>query len=362
MNSDPTATAKGALKSFGKAMSSAVSGTDHEHGPPASVIAFKLVDIVKMHDDFATKHHGRGGQMPVATPQQPPRPAASRPPSSARPASAHQQRQQPQRASAPARPGRQAAPPPRQNPRQPSENLMDFGDAPSSGARKLNHMNSSPAAFGGDSNDPHLTKAQKTQQKYQKQKQKQNLVWDEIEQRYVQAGTIEKKGSGVSAASAAASKKKEVGISLDPSNAVGKSAKVQDAVNKRVNDMRKSQQEALQQLRAVEDKKKKDEAAEDAARKKLEPKIKAWSEEYGKKKQLRALLATLHTILWPGAKWKPLSIGDMMQDAKVKRAYLKATLVVHPDKTHHLPADQRFLAKRIFDALSQAKKAFDEGK
>ena len=82
--------------------------------------------------------------------------------------------------------------------------------------------------------------------------------------------------------------------------------------------------------------------------------------EYGKKKQLQALLASLHTILWPGTKWKTISMGAILQPAKVKKFYFKATLVVHPDKTGNLPADQRFLAKRIFDALSQAKTIWDD--
>jgi cyclin G-associated kinase len=73
-------------------------------------------------------------------------------------------------------------------------------------------------------------------------------------------------------------------------------------------------------------------------------------------------LGTLHTILWPGADWKPISLGDLLDDAKVKKAYHKASRVVHPDKTHHLPPEQRFLSKRIFDALTQAKTEFDEGK
>jgi DnaJ-class molecular chaperone len=156
-------------------------------------------------------------------------------------------------------------------------------------------------------------------------------------------------------------KKKEVGISLDPANAAGKSSNVQNAVHKRVNDMQEQQQKATEELRQREAKKKQAEDAEDVARQQLEPKIKAWAEEHGQRKQLRALLGSLHLILWPGAKWKPLNIGDILDDGKVKRAFHKATLVVHPDKTHHLPPDQRFLAKRIFDAICQAKTDFDEG-
>ena len=178
----------------------------------------------------------------------------------------------------------------------------------------------------------------------------------------VEAGASMGTGSAPPGADSAIPKKKEVGISLDPANAVGKSAAVQAAVNGRVNEMRESQQKALDEIR---NRKIQEEAAkeeEDVVRKRLEPRIKAWSEEHGKKKQLRALLASLHTILWPGANWKQISIGDVLDDAKVKKNFHKASRVVHPDKTHHLDAEKRFLAKRIFDALSQAKTEFDDGK
>ncbi len=42
-----------------------------------------------------------------------------------------------------------------------------------------------------------------------------------------------------------------------------------------------------------------------------------------------------------------------MDDRKCKLAFHKASRGVHPDKTIHLSAEGRFLAKRIFDALSQ---------
>lgn len=152
-------------------------------------------------------------------------------------------------------------------------------------------------------------------------------------------------------------------MSLEQSiaNAASKSHSVQAAVHKRVNEVRESQQKAIQEIKEREEKKKMDEAAEDEVRKRLEPKIKAWSEEHGKKKQLRALLGTLHTILWPEANWKPIGLGDLLDDKKCKLAFHKASRVVHPDKTHHLDAEKRFLAKRIFDALSQAKSQFDDG-
>jgi len=59
-------------------------------------------------------------------------------------------------------------------------------------------------------------------------------------------------------------------------------------------------------------------------------------------------------VLWAGAKWKPLGLGDLVEDAAVKKAYKRASLVVHPDRTSNLTPEQRFTAKRIFDALTQA--------
>ena len=156
--------------------------------------------------------------------------------------------------------------------------------------------------------------------------------------------------------------KKVKGISLDASNTIGKSANVAAAVQTRVNEMKQSQAKAVQQIRDREEAKKKAESEEDTVRQKLEPKIKAWSEEHGKKKQLRALLASLHIVLWPDAKWKQANLGDLLDDKKCRLAYHKASRVVHRDRTMKLPEEQRFLAKRIFDSLSQAKTEFDNQK
>ena len=65
--------------------------------------------------------------------------------------------------------------------------------------------------------------------------------------------------------------------------------------------MKDVQQKALQEVRYRSTAKKQSESQEDEVRQRLEPKIKALSEEHGKKKQLIALLASLHTILWPEA-------------------------------------------------------------
>jgi hypothetical protein len=240
---------------------------------------------------------------------------------------------------------------------------MDFGapaSAPAGRSKVLHHAHTSPAA----SNE---SRAEKLKREYAQKNQNANRVWDDIDQRWVE---VDASKGPMSRGSTSAppgtvhsdrpTEKKNVGISLDASNAAGKAANVQAAVHQRVNDMKNSQAKALQELQEREQKSKVADGEEDEARKRLEPKIKAWSEEHGKKKQLRALLGSLQLILWPGADWKTVSLGDILDNSKCKRCYHKATRVVHPDKTHHLKAEERFLAKRIFDALSQAKTEFDE--
>jgi hypothetical protein len=374
---DPaTKVAKGAFKTLGKAMSQAVTGTmdgNDQNGPLLKVVAFKLLDLVKMHNDFATKHEGRssGGQIPqpvLAETSYQNKAAVGRPPVQRQPPKP----QQTIRAVAPPAPSL-ASRTPLSHPQQLEQeaSLMDFGPsasstASSSAGSSLRHSNSMPIANSE-------TRAEKLKREYAQKNMSAQRVWDDIDQRWVEVD-VEKKSSATvlpSKSNSGASnllggigevEKKVVGISLDPANAVGKSAAVQAAVNSRVNEMRESQAKALQEVRDREERKKKEEADEDEVRRRLEPVIKQWSEEHGKKKQLRALLASLHTILWPGAQWKQIGIGDLLDDKKVKLAFHKASRVVHPDKTHHLEAEQRFLAKRIFDALSQAKNEFDGSK
>jgi hypothetical protein len=383
-----TKVAKGAFKMMGKAVASAIGDSDsgsggvtESHGPPVSVLVVKLLDLVKIHDDAAAKHGSGGSPAP-----RPPRRAPAAPTRSAAAAPPPQQQQQQQHSRPPPTPARppvqQQGPPPRQ-PQQraqtaPLGNLMDFGDAPAPTARPGGGGGGNPKIFrhaaSSSSIDPNETRAERLKREQEARMKNIDRVWDDIDQRWVARDSATPSAPMGLAASFAPSsssggnspdklpKKKEVGISLDASNAIGKSAEVQQAVLARVNEMEANRQKAVEEARARVENKKQQEDEEDKIRIQLEPKIKAWSEEHGKKKQLRALLASMHTVLWPGTKWTQISIGDILDDSKVKKFYHKATLVVHPDKTRDLPADQRFLSKRIFDALTQAKTEFDEGK
>lgn len=54
-----------------------------------------------------------------------------------------------------------------------------------------------------------------------------------------------------------------------------------------------------------------------------------WTE--GKKGNIRALLGTLHTVIWEGSGWN-CNLSNLVTYADVKKAYRKACLAVHPDK------------------------------
>eukprot|EP00581_Thalassiosira_minuscula_P017548 CAMPEP_0183714550 /NCGR_PEP_ID=MMETSP0737-20130205/9028_1 /TAXON_ID=385413 /ORGANISM="Thalassiosira miniscula, Strain CCMP1093" /LENGTH=531 /DNA_ID=CAMNT_0025943495 /DNA_START=67 /DNA_END=1662 /DNA_ORIENTATION=- len=393
-----TKAAKGAMKYMGKAMN-AVAGSSssggHPHGSDMDddlhavrtpVICFKLLDLGKVR-----RGNGGGGRTArKASAGRPVRRAAPSNASSRAPA-ARPAQSAPQRrvAPAPISAGAPRIPPHQQRQTQqqqrpavskstpPTADLMGFNSAaPAPAARShLQHANSMPATASAPTGaKPGETRAEKLKREYAQKQATANRVWDDVDQRWVEGpvkngeakasaapsrsgSTVSNSNGGVDSATSSVK-----GISLSRNSAVGKSANVQAAVHARVNEMETSQQKAIAELRAREAQKANADAEEDVVRQRLEPKLRAWAEEHGKKKQLRALLANLHTILWEGSGWKQVSLADVLDDSKVKRVYHKASRVVHPDKTGHLDAEKRFVAKRVFDALTQAKVEFDEGK
>ncbi|XP_039590875.1 putative tyrosine-protein phosphatase auxilin isoform X4 [Polypterus senegalus] len=85
-------------------------------------------------------------------------------------------------------------------------------------------------------------------------------------------------------------------------------------------------------------------------------KILDWIE--GKERNIRALLSTMHTVLWEGeTKWKPVGMADLVTPEQVKKVYRKAVLVVHPDKATGQPYEQ--YAKMIFMELNDAWSEFE---
>jgi hypothetical protein len=52
----------------------------------------------------------------------------------------------------------------------------------------------------------------------------------------------------------------------------------------------------------------------------------------GKQDNLRALLASLDSVLWPEAGWKKINMSELIMPNKVKVQYMKGIAKVHPDK------------------------------
>uniref|UniRef100_A0A8C0QBT0 Cyclin G associated kinase n=1 Tax=Canis lupus familiaris TaxID=9615 RepID=A0A8C0QBT0_CANLF len=88
----------------------------------------------------------------------------------------------------------------------------------------------------------------------------------------------------------------------------------------------------------------------------LKLKLLEWTE--GKERNIRALLSTLHTVLWDGeSRWAPVGMADLVTPGQVKKQYRRAVLVVHPDKAAGQPYEQ--YAKMIFMELNDAWAEFE---
>ncbi|XP_048220029.1 cyclin-G-associated kinase isoform X2 [Perognathus longimembris pacificus] len=88
----------------------------------------------------------------------------------------------------------------------------------------------------------------------------------------------------------------------------------------------------------------------------LKLKLLDWIE--GKERNIRALLSTLHMVLWDGeSRWTPVSMADLVTPEQVKKQYRRAVLVVHPDKATGQPYEQ--YAKMIFMELNDAWSEFE---
>lgn len=91
----------------------------------------------------------------------------------------------------------------------------------------------------------------------------------------------------------------------------------------------------------------------------LDGKIKDWAR--GKEGNLRALLSSLHNVLWTECGWQSVSLTDMITSTSVKKVYRKATLCIHPDKVQQKGANlqQKYIAEKIFDILKEAYNKFN---
>ncbi|KAL9950314.1 hypothetical protein ACROYT_G042795 [Oculina patagonica] len=89
----------------------------------------------------------------------------------------------------------------------------------------------------------------------------------------------------------------------------------------------------------------------------IKAKVNEWAE--GKRGNIRALLCSLHLILWEEEdRWKPCGMHNLVQPEQVKKWFRKAVLSVHPDKLVGQPEEP--LAQAIFMELNDAWAIFEK--
>ncbi|EMD40300.1 hypothetical protein CERSUDRAFT_110907 [Gelatoporia subvermispora B] len=104
--------------------------------------------------------------------------------------------------------------------------------------------------------------------------------------------------------------------------------------------------------------------AEDLAKHELkdtvEAKLTAWKS--GKETNIRALIASLDTVLWPELGWQKVGMHELVTPSQVKIRYTKAIAKLHPDKlnVNNTTLEQRMIANGVFGSLSEAWNAFKQ--
>ncbi|KAK9765694.1 auxilin-like clathrin-binding protein required for normal clathrin function [Basidiobolus ranarum] len=70
---------------------------------------------------------------------------------------------------------------------------------------------------------------------------------------------------------------------------------------------------------------------------------------------LRAMIASLDSILWQELNWKPCGLQDLIQPNQVKSKYMRAIAKLHPDKlSTNESVEHKLLASGIFSTLNEA--------
>lgn len=127
-------------------------------------------------------------------------------------------------------------------------------------------------------------------------------------------------------------------------------------VAKSTNGSRKTG-EAVRQLRVAEQKAQEEDDQRFAFHENVATRTSTW--KGGKENNLRALLGSLETILWPEVGWEKTKLVDLVQAKRVKVVYMRAIAKVHPDKlSADASVEQRMIASSVFTALNEAWEAF----
>lgn len=118
--------------------------------------------------------------------------------------------------------------------------------------------------------------------------------------------------------------------------------------------------DALNRVREANEAAEAEEAERHALKDAVEARLAAW--KGGKEANIRALIASLDTVLWPELGWQKVGMHELVTPAQVKVRYTKAIAKLHPDKLNarNTTLEQRMIANGVFGSLNDAWNAFKQ--
>jgi hypothetical protein len=121
-----------------------------------------------------------------------------------------------------------------------------------------------------------------------------------------------------------------------------------------------SNSEALKALRAATSAAEAEDNQRHELKDSVDARLLAW--KGGKEANIRALIASLDSVLWSELKWQKVGMHELVSNAQVKSRYTRAIARVHPDKLNaqNTTVEQRMIANGVFGALNEAWNAFQQ--
>ncbi|KAG0691905.1 hypothetical protein DFH29DRAFT_974245 [Suillus ampliporus] len=118
--------------------------------------------------------------------------------------------------------------------------------------------------------------------------------------------------------------------------------------------------EALKALRAATSAAEAEDNQRHELKDSVEARLTAW--KGGKEANIRALIASLDSVLWQELRWQKVGMHELVSNAQVKSRYTRAIARVHPDKLNaqNTTVEQRMIANGVFGALNEAWNTFQQ--
>ncbi|KAL7416023.1 hypothetical protein BDY24DRAFT_252764 [Mrakia frigida] len=114
--------------------------------------------------------------------------------------------------------------------------------------------------------------------------------------------------------------------------------------------------EALSRLQASNTAQESEDLLRSQLKDSVEARLLAW--KLNKETNVRALIASLDSVLWPELGWQKVGLHELVTDKQVKTKYTRAIAKVHPDKLNagnaNTTVEQRMIAGGVFGVLNEA--------